>query len=128
MKIFYYLFFLSIFFTGCAINKKQPQPVLSPLQAHYPNLKTRELYVKNHPTLSPAIKQAIIEGKIIKGTTKSTIEDLFGPPETKHILESGLMEIWFYDNSHFAFVFDKNNKIIKIFPKISLDNKLSGKR
>ncbi|MCL5408540.1 MAG: hypothetical protein M1135_00720 [Candidatus Omnitrophica bacterium] len=123
MKILYYLFFIGMLLTGCAIQTQHSRYTSSPLEAYYKNQNKRASFVASHPGLSPAIKQAITAGKIIKGMDKATIEDLFGPPEKKHILENGLMEIWFYDNSHFAFVFDKNNKIIRFFPPESLNLK-----
>lgn len=126
MKILYCLFFITGLLTGCAIQKKPP---LSPLETYYQNSNQKVVYITNHPNLSPKIKQAITEGKIIKGMDKSTIESLFGPPEKKYILERGLLEIWFYNNSHFAFVFDKNNKLVKFFPpeSLELNNNISEK-
>ncbi len=121
MKILCYLSFIVVLFTGCAAQIQNQKKPLSALNAYYKNSAQRISYVSKHSNLSPAIKQAITEGKIINGMDKSTIQDLFGPPEKKHILENGLMEIWFYNNSHFAFLFNKYNKLIKFFPPKSLE-------
>jgi hypothetical protein len=87
---------------------------MSKLDSFYSSPDIRSAYVSNHPALSPEIKQAVVEGRIIPGMDTATIEDLFGPPEKTYISESGLMQVWFYDNSKFAFGFDNKGKLIKV--------------
>jgi outer membrane protein assembly factor BamE (lipoprotein component of BamABCDE complex) len=59
-----------IFLSGCATSG----PLLRP------SFNSRQEYVRNHPRLSPEIKQAILEGRVIKGMTKEDVRASWGEP------------------------------------------------
>ncbi|HOC02376.1 MAG TPA: hypothetical protein P5065_00695 [Candidatus Ratteibacteria bacterium] len=77
------------------------------------NTELRKEFASKHDELSPEIKQAIIDGKIVPGMDQSLIRTLFGDPDETYLSETGMFEMWYYEN--FAFGFDKNGKVIKVF-------------
>ncbi len=60
--------FLCLGLVGCATSA----PLLRPSQ------NSRQEYVNSHPESSPEIKQAILEGKVIKGMTKEDVRAGWG--------------------------------------------------
>ncbi|MBL7130969.1 MAG: hypothetical protein ISS45_06185 [Candidatus Omnitrophica bacterium] len=66
LVIFSFIFLLTIL--GCASSG----PLLKP------DMDSRQGYVMNHPELSYEIKQAILEGKVIKGMTKDNVRASWG--------------------------------------------------
>jgi len=60
------LFLLS----GCATNALSLEP----------NINSKQKYIENHRGLSIEIKEAILEGKVIKGMTKDNVRASWGSP------------------------------------------------
>ncbi len=75
--------------------------------------KTRLDFALKHPELSPEVRQAIVEGKILPGMDQQLILMLFGEPDETFLSETGMLEMWYYEN--FAFGFDKDGILIKVF-------------
>lgn len=75
--------------------------------------KLRRDFALKHEELSPEVRQAIVEGKILPGMNQSLIKMLFGEPDETYLSETGMFEMWYYEN--FAFGFDKDGNIVKIF-------------
>lgn len=75
--------------------------------------KLRLDFAKQHSELSPEVRQAIVEGKILPGMDKNLIKMLFGEPEETYLSETGMFEMWYYDG--FAFGFDSEGILVKFF-------------
>ncbi len=75
--------------------------------------KLRRDFALKHDELSPEVRQAIVEGKILPGMDQNLIRMLFGEPDETYLSESGMLEMWYYEN--FAFGFDKNGNVVKVF-------------
>jgi len=75
--------------------------------------KTRLDFALKHPELSPEVRQAIVEGKILPGMDQNLIRQLFGDPDETYLSETGMFEMWYYEN--FAFGFDKDGILVKFF-------------
>ncbi|MCX7705433.1 MAG: hypothetical protein N2115_04150 [bacterium] len=89
--------------------------------------KLRLDFAKKHPELSPEIRQAIVEGKILPGMEQSLIRMLFGEPDETYLSETGMFEMWYYEG--FAFGFDKEGILVKFFTpeEMSMKKKKSGR-
>lgn len=77
------------------------------------NKKLRLDFAKSHSELSPEIRQAIVEGKILPGMDQNLIRMLFGEPEETYLSETGMFEMWYYEN--FAFGFDSEGILVRFF-------------
>ncbi|MCM8822510.1 MAG: hypothetical protein NC831_06840 [Candidatus Omnitrophica bacterium] len=75
--------------------------------------KLRLEFAKKHSELSPEVRQAIVEGKILPGMDQNLIRMLFGDPDETYLSETGMFEMWYYEN--FAFGFDSEGFVIKVF-------------
>lgn len=75
--------------TGCALNS----PLLKPGQS------SRQEYVNSHPELSPDIKQAILDGKVIKGMTKEDVRISWGQPTTIDDFSADPKAWWYEEDS-----------------------------
>ncbi len=75
--------------------------------------KMRLDFAKKHSELSPEVRQAIVEGKILPGMDQNLIRMLFGEPEETYLSESGMFEMWYYED--FAFGFDGEGILVKVF-------------
>lgn len=64
-----------------------------------PNQYSRREYVNNHPELSPEIKQAILEGKVIEGMAKDDVIAAWGEPTTIDDLSTNKNAWWYEENS-----------------------------
>lgn len=71
---------------GCAAN----WPLLRP------NQDSRREYVNTHPQLSEEIKQAILDGKAIKGMSKDDVEASWGEPTSTKDFSTN-PNAWWYD-------------------------------
>ncbi len=77
------------------------------------NKKLRLDFAKSHSELSPEVRQAIVEGKILPGMDQNVIRMLFGEPDETYLSETGMFEMWYYEN--FAFGFDSEGLLVKFF-------------
>ena len=84
ITLVYTIFLLTV--TGCAANG----PLIKPSQ------DSRQEYVSKKPWLDEEIKQAILEGKVIKGMTKEQVIASWGRP-TKTDDFSTDPNAWWYD-------------------------------
>ena len=69
------------------------------------DFNTRQEYVRNHSELSSEIKDAILEGKVRKGMTKSDVSVVWGKPSriTQDVgYKNEIIESWFYDQHFFS--------------------------
>ena len=98
---------LFLFCAGCSTVSN------TGLNKFYRDDDARKDFALKHTELSPEIRQAIVEGKIIPGMSKDTIRELFGEPGKKFISESGMYEVWFYGD--YAFGFDSKGVLLKFF-------------
>ena|SRR3989338_4974368 len=73
--------------TGCAVNG----PLIKPSQ------DTRREYVSKHPWLDKEIKQAILEGKVIKGMTREDVRAAWGKPSKTDDFSTD-PNAWWYDS------------------------------
>jgi hypothetical protein len=67
--------------------------------------------------LNDELKESILKGEIPVGLDKKEIENILGKDYQIYESDTGMMEIWFYENYYVGF--DKNGKVIKfgIFDK-----------
>lgn len=75
-------------------------------QAKMPDYNSRRLYVENHPGLSSEIKQAILKGKVIEGTTKQDVLATWGEPSRIFHYDGSdetYGEHWYYDQPIYSF-------------------------
>ncbi len=77
------------------------------------NKKARLDFAMKHTELAPEVRQAIVEGKILPGMDQQLIRDLFGEPDETYLSETGMFEMWYYEN--FAFGFDSEGVLVKFF-------------
>ncbi|MCM8764883.1 MAG: hypothetical protein NC907_03200 [Candidatus Omnitrophica bacterium] len=75
--------------------------------------KLRLDFAKKHSELAPEVRQTIVEGKILPGMDQNLIRMLFGDPEETYLSETGMFEMWYYEN--FAFGFDAEGFVVKVF-------------
>ncbi len=77
----------------------------------------REEYIKRNPQLQEEWKEIILKGEIPIGMEKEEVEKILGKEYQIYESETGMMEIWFFENYYVGF--DKNGKVIKfkIFEK-----------
>ncbi|MCM8758642.1 MAG: hypothetical protein NC906_02575 [Candidatus Omnitrophica bacterium] len=75
--------------------------------------KLRLDFAKTHSELTPEVRQAIVEGKILPGMDQNLIRMLFGDPDETYLSETGMFEMWYYEN--FAFGFDSQGIVVKFF-------------
>ena len=99
---------LLLFCAGCSTVSNN-----TGLNKFYRDDDARKDFALKHTELSPEIRQAIVEGKIIPGMDKNTIRDMLGEPEKKFISETEMDEVWFYED--YAFGFDSKGILLKFF-------------
>ncbi|MDP8236245.1 MAG: hypothetical protein P9M08_07660 [Candidatus Erginobacter occultus] len=82
----------------------------------------RQNYVNDHPDLSPAIAEAVIEGKIMEGMTTEDVRAAWGEPEreTLAVTDGGDQETWSYStpvgrfNDGTVILIFTNQKLVKL--------------
>ena len=64
--------------------------------------RRRQWYVDNHPELSPQIRAAILNGKIILGMAKESVRASWGKPNwgNRSVHTFGVHEQWVYDGQY----------------------------
>ena len=103
-----FLIFLFILTSGCSYFK---------IKGTFLDKNYREEYVKKNPQLNDELKESILKGEIPVGLDKKEVENILGKDYQIYESDTGMMEIWFYENYYVSF--DKNGKVIKfgIFDK-----------
>ena len=63
-----------------------------------PNQSFRQEYLNSHPELSPQIRQAILEGKVIKGMTKENVMASWGEPTKINYVTQDKSSFWYTED------------------------------
>lgn len=111
MKRLFLFIGVFILLTGC-INFKEKEKIKNP----FLDENFRKNYVESNNQLKEEWKEIILKGEIPVGMEKDQVEKLLGKPYQIYISDTGMIEIWFYEDWYVGF--DKDGKVIK-FKKYS---------
>lgn len=100
MRFFIITFLL--LFSGCSFLK---------YRGTFLDENFRKEYVEKNKDLNDDWKEEILKGKIPVGMDKGKVEEILGKDYQIYKSDTGMMEIWFYEN--YSVGFDENGKVVK---------------
>jgi len=104
---------LGILLAGCktCFTKKEPvktsaEETAATVQPAETEETAEEAAIREQKAAAEKLKESLTKGEAVSVSDNRLLVDSFGAPYAKYRLETGDMEIWFYDNFYLAF--DRN--------------------
>ena len=112
-KILFTAAVLGILLAGCetCLTKKEPvktsaEEAVATVQPAETEETAEAVALREQKAAAEKLKESLTKGESVSVADNRLLVDAFGAPYAKYRLETGDMEIWFYDN--FYLVFDRN--------------------